>query len=97
MFFYIGWKGRPGHGRQELEAAWELFSRWEPPEGIEFKGMWQRPDGGGFGVCEVASAEALYAATAPWAEAYLDYEIIPIVEIEKAHELAKAAAAFRAG
>jgi hypothetical protein len=33
--------------------------------------MWQRPDGGGFGLCEVASAEALYEATAPWSESYL--------------------------
>jgi len=96
MLFYIGWKVRLGEGEKALQAAWELFSRWTPPEGIEFKGMWQRPDGGGFGICEVSSAEALYEATAPWSGAYLDYDIVPIVEIAKAGEIAKNAAAFRA-
>ena len=97
MLFYIRWKGRVGQGPEALDAAWALFSRWEAPEGLEFKGMWQRPDGGGFGICEVASAEVLYEATAPWSEAYLDYEVVPIVEIEKAHEIAVKASAFRHG
>ena len=97
MLFYIGWQVRAGQGREALEAAWPLFSRWEAPEGVEFKGMWERPDGGGFGICEVASAEVLYEATAPWSGAYLDYDIAPIIEIEKALELANKATAFRKG
>jgi hypothetical protein len=97
MLFYVAWRVRTGQGPEGLEAAWALFSRWEAPEGVEFKGMWQRPDGGGFGICEVASAEALYEATAPWSESYLDYDVVPIVEIQKAGEIAKKAAAFRAG
>jgi len=97
MLFYIRWQARAGQGPEALESAWELFSRWEAPEGIEFKGMWQRPDGGGFGICEVASAEVLYEATAPWSEAYMDYEVVPIVEIEKAQEIAIKASAFRHG
>ncbi len=97
MLFYVGWQVRTGQGSEALEAAWTLFSRWEAPEGVEFKGMWQRPDGGGFGLCEVVSAEALYEATAPWSEAYLDYDIVPIVEIETAMGIAMKAAAFRQG
>jgi hypothetical protein len=97
MLFYVGWKIRGGLGPEALEAAWNLFSRWEAPEGVEFKGMWQRPDGGGFGLCEVASAEALYEATAPWSESYLDYDVVPVVEIMKAGEIANKAAAFRRG
>jgi hypothetical protein len=97
MLFYIGWQVRKGLGPEALDAAWSLFSRWEAPGGVEFKGMWQRPDGGGFGICEVASAEALYEATAPWSESYLEYEVVPLVPIDKAGEIAKAAAAFRAG
>ncbi len=65
----------------------EIFSRWEPPTGMEIKGIWARPDGGGFGLFEVTSAEVVYEATAPWSEAYLDYDISPIVEIEMAVEL----------
>ena len=97
MLFYVGWQSRMGQGPEALEAAWALFSRWEAPEGVEFKGMWQRPDGGGFGLCEVESAEALYEATAPWSESYLEYDLVPIVEIEKAAEIAFTAAAFRKG
>jgi hypothetical protein len=59
--------------------------------------MWARPDGGGFCVCEAASAEAIYESVAPWSGVYLDYDIVPIVEIEKAHELEKRAIAFRKG
>ncbi len=50
MLFYIGWKARAGQGPKEQEAALEIFSRWEPPTGMEIKGMWARPGGGGFGL-----------------------------------------------
>lgn len=97
MLFYVGWKAREGQGPAEPEAALEIFSRWEPPTGMEMKGMWARPDGGGFCLCEVTSAEVVYEATAPWSEAYLDYDISPIVEIEQAVEILNKAIAFRNG
>ena len=97
MLFYVGWQPRAGQGPKEGEAGLEVFSRWEPPQGFEIKGIWGRPDRGGFAVCEVASAEASYEATAPWAGTYLDYEIVPIVEIEKAVELLNKGIAFRNG
>jgi hypothetical protein len=97
MLFYLGWKARAGQGPKELEATLEVFSRWEPPAGMEIKGMWLRPDGGGFGLFEVSSAEVIYEGTAPWSGAYLDYEITPIVEIEKGVELLNKAIAFRNG
>ncbi len=52
MLFYIGWKARAGQGPKEPEAALEIFSRWEPPTGMEIKGMWARADGGG---CDLTS------------------------------------------
>ena len=97
MLFYIGWKARAGQGPKEPEAALEIFSRWEPPTGMEIKGMWARADGGGFGLFEVTSAEVLYETTAPWTEAYLDYDISPIVETEMAVELLNKGIAFRNG
>ena len=97
MLFYISWKQRAGQGPEELDAGLEVFSRWEAPEGLEFKGFYGRADGGGFCICETDSAEALYEAMAPWAGAYLDYEIMPIIEIEKAVELSSKATAFRKG
>jgi hypothetical protein len=95
MLFYIGWKPRSAQGPDAAEKAWEMFARWEPPAGIEFKGMWARADGGGFCVCEATSAEAVFEATAPWSGAFLDYEIAPIVDIEKAADISKRAIEFR--
>lgn len=95
MLFYVGWKPRAGQGPAEGEAALEAFSRWKPPTGLEMKGMWVRPDGGGFCLCETASAEAVYEATAPWSGTLLDYDIAPIVEIDKGVELLSKAIAFR--
>ncbi len=45
----------------------------------------------------MTSAEVVYEATAPWSEAYLDYDIAPIVEIEMAVELLNKGIAFRNG
>ena len=95
MLFYVGWKPRAGQGPVEGERTLEVFSRWTPPEGFEFKGLWARPDGGGFCVCETSSAEVLYEATAPWSGAFLDYDIVPIVDMERAVEIANSAIAFR--
>jgi hypothetical protein len=97
MLLYVDWKPRPGQGPMESEAALETFSRWSPPDGMEIKGMWARADGGGFCLCEVDSAEAALEATAPWVDAYLDYSMTPIVEIEKAVELLQKGIAFRNG
>jgi hypothetical protein len=98
MLFYVGWKPRTGQGPESAEKALSVFTRWKPPQGLEFKGMWSRADnGGGFCICEASSAEAMYEATAPWAGALLDYEITPIVDMPKAVELATKGIAFRKG
>jgi hypothetical protein len=97
MLFYVGWKARAGQGPEASEKSLEVFARWKPPQGLEFKGMWGRADGGGFCVCEAASAEAIFEATAPWSGAFLDYDIAPIVPMEKAAELQMKAQVFRKG
>jgi hypothetical protein len=97
MLFYVGWKPRVGQGPAEGEAGLAVFSRWKPPASMEFKGFYSRADSGGFCICETSSAEAMFEATAPWAGTYLDYDIVPIVEIEKGVELLTKAVAFRKG
>ena len=97
MLFYVGWKPRAGQGPTEGEAGLEVFSRWEAPEGLEFKGMWARADGGGFCICEASSSEVAFEATAPWSGVYLDYDIVPIVDMEQAVEIQNKAIAFRNG
>jgi hypothetical protein len=65
MLFFIGWKPRLAGGTVEQEKGLEVFGRWQPPEGVEFQSMWSRADGGGFGIAEVQSSEALLEAMRP--------------------------------
>jgi hypothetical protein len=95
MLFYVGWKPRAGQGPETVEKGLEALSSWRPREGFEFKGMWVRADGGGFCVCEVASAEVLYEFNAPWSGA--NYEMCPIVDVAKALEIQQKAIAYRKG
>jgi hypothetical protein len=97
MLFLVSWKPRTGQGPVEAEAALAAFSRWKPPAGLEFKGFYARVDSGGFAICETDSAEVLLESMAPWAGVYLDYDIAPIVEIQKGVELMNKAIAFRKG
>jgi hypothetical protein len=97
MLFFIGWKERPGGGVAEQEQGLEVFNRWQPPVGVEFKGMWARADGAGFGIAEVQSAEALLEAMGPWAGTILDFETCPIVEMDKAMPLFQKSMQFRRG
>jgi hypothetical protein len=95
MLFYVSWKPRPYAGAGE--KALEVFTRWQPPKGLDIKGMWGRADGGGLCVCEASSSEVVFEACAPWAGALLEYDIVPIVPIEKAVELTAKGTAFRNG
>lgn len=97
MLFYVGWKPRPGGDTATAEQSLEVFKRWTAPTGLDFKGMWLRADGGGFCVCEADSSEVVFESTAPWAGAILDYDIVPIVDIEKGVEISSKAIAFRNG
>src|SRR4029079_7272419 len=95
--FVVRATSREGQRPEEGDKSLELFTRWKPPQALQMNGMWARADGGGFCICEASSAEVVFEACAPWADVLLDYDIIPIVEVEKAVELLKKAIAFRKG
>jgi len=97
MLFYESWRPRAGQGPAESEAGLAAFSRWKAPAGLEFQGFYFRADGSGFCICETSSSEVMFEATAPWAGVYLDYEMVPIVALEKAVELLNKGVAFRKG
>lgn len=97
MLFLLSWDIREGHGPDEVDESVEVFSRWEPPAGVEISNFYLRADGGGFAAVEADSSESFFEAIAPWAGTYLDYEIVPIVEVERGVELLNQASAFRKG
>ena len=61
-----------------------LFTNWTPPEGFEFKSHYEFSNGSGcMGTVEVASAEAMHEAVAPYRDT-LEFKISPVVEVSVA-------------
>ena len=42
------------------------------------------PDGRGFLITEADDAAAVFEAVAPWSGVLLDYDIVPVIEVEQA-------------
>ena len=73
----------------------EIFSKWEPPPGAEFKGFYGFADGtGGVAIIDVDSAATLARTTAPWTP-WLSFTVTPIVPIEESTAIAGEAVSFR--
>jgi len=53
------------------------------------------PDGRGFVITEIKTAEAAYEGVAPWSGVLLDYDVVPVIEVDKAIGLLQKAIAFR--
>ena len=95
MLFHIIFKGKAGYTHEDQKRVLELWSRWQPPEGMEIKTFYVGVDGRGFIIIEAKTAEAIYEAIAPWVSVLFDYEVVPIIEVDKAVELLQKAIAFR--
>lgn len=95
MLFHTTWKYKSGYTEEDQKRVLGLWSKWQPPEGMEIKAFYVGVDGRGFLITEAQTAEAVYEAVAPWAGVLLDYEIVPIVEVGKAVELLQKTIAFR--
>lgn len=95
MLFHVTYTPRPGLTASEQKSSLEWWSRWTPPNGFDIKSFHVSPEGSGFLVAEVATAEALVAANAAWVGVIFDYRIVPVIPIEAAVPLLEAAIAFR--
>ena len=94
MLFHTTFKAKVSFTHEVQKRALELWAKWQPPKGLEMKAFYMAADGRGFTIAEVESAEAAYEANAPWL-VFFDFELVPIVEIEKAAGIAQKAIAFR--
>ena len=62
----------------------KLFTNWTPPNGWEWKSLYEFADGsGGIATLEVTSSEVMYEGTATF-RGVVDFRISPVVEIEAA-------------
>ena len=79
-----------------IRRSLEVFEKWQPPDGAEFKGFFGFTDGsGGVALIEVDSAETAARTTAPWLP-WLRFTMRPIVPIEASAAIAAEGVAFRA-
>ncbi len=94
MLFHVTWEFT-----DEAEAAQrrslEVFSKWQPPAGAEFRGFYGFADGsGGFAIIDVDTIATLARTTAPWTP-WLRFAVTPILPIEEATAAAHEGMAFR--
>lgn len=94
MLFHVTWEF-VDTSEDGIRRSLEVFSKWQPPVGAEFKGFYGFADGGGgVALIEADSAATLARTSAPWAP-WLRFTTTPIVPIEESSAIAGEAVAFR--
>jgi hypothetical protein len=94
MLFHVTWEFIET-SEDGIRRSLEVFSKWQPPAGAEFKGFYGFADGGGgVALIEADSAATLARTSAPWAP-WLRFTTTPIVPIEESSAIAGEAVAFR--
>ena len=94
MLFHVSWEFTD-QTEEGNRRSLEVFSKWAPPAGAEFKGFYGYADGaGGVAIIEVDSAATLARTTAPWTP-WLTFTATPIIPIEESSAIAGEAIAFR--
>lgn len=94
MLFHVTWEFIDT-SEDGIRRSLDVFSKWQPPDGAEFKGFYGFAEGGGgVALIEAESATALARTAAPWAP-WLRFTATAIVPIEESSAIAGEAVAFR--
>jgi hypothetical protein len=94
MTFCLTWTPR-GHGEDYEKRILQLFEKWTPPAGFEFKQFFDYADGnGGVAIVEASSSEAIHEAMSPWG-AFFKFELRPVIAVEKGAAILAKAVAWR--
>lgn len=94
MLFHVTWE-YSDTSEEGNRRSLDVFSKWQPPAGAEFKGFYGFADGGGgVAIIEVDSAATLARTTAPWTP-WLAFTVTPILPIEESTAIAGEATGFR--
>ena len=95
MLFAIAWTNRASATEETEKRSLQLFKKWQPPAGLDFKGFYDYADGnGGIAIAESNSAEAILEATAPWTT-FFNFTVRPIVPTDKSPAILEKAFAWR--
>jgi hypothetical protein len=94
MLFHVTWEFIDTR-EDGIRRSLDVFSKWQPPAGAEFKAFYGFAGGnGGVALIEADSAATLARTTAPWTP-WLRFSVNPIVPIEESSTIAGEAVAFR--
>lgn len=85
-----------GEGSEEAaKRVQQLYSQWKPPAGVEIKSFYSFADGnGGVIISEATTAAAMLEAISPFSP-YLEYKVVPIIEIGEAVAIGQRVNAWR--
>jgi|GEM_PF-6474415 len=97
MLFHVTFSPRPGHTHEDQKKTMTLWAGFEMPKGSEIKSFLFGPNAKGYLIVEAESTEQMYEAVAPWAAIYFDYEVVPVIPIDKSLEILQKAVAMREG
>jgi hypothetical protein len=97
MLFMTIMKAKAGSTHEDQKKILELWAKWAPPKGLELKSFYFAPDGRGFILAEADSVEAIIESQAPWSGVLIDYDVTPVVPVDKAVELLQKGIAIREG
>lgn len=87
MLFHVTFTPKAGYTHEDQKRTLALWSDYQPPEGFEIKSFHVAPDARGFLIVEAETIEALYEAPALWSRVLLDYDIVPVLEVDKSVEI----------
>ena len=94
MLFHVTWEFVDSSEEGEKRSL-DVFSKWQPPAGAEFRGFYAFADNsGGIAIIEVDSLATLAKTTAPFSP-WLRFAATPIIPIEESAAIAGEAIAFR--
>ena len=81
MKYVISWLAKPSLGEAEIARSLQVFGKWSPSEGADFKEFLGRVDGqGGFAVVETDDPSLIAKDVAPFAS-WFDFSVYPVLEI----------------
>lgn len=81
MKYVISWENSPSLTEEETARSLQVFSKWAPSEGADFREFLGRVDGrGGFAVVETDDVSLIAKDTAPFT-AWFDFTVTPVLEI----------------
>jgi hypothetical protein len=101
MKYLVSWRTREGGSGTDNEASGarllQVFSKWAPPDDATFHQFLARLDAaGGYAVVETDNPASVMdgpAKFAPW----LDFTVVPVVDITEGVQVLSAAVEFRRG